>query len=98
MAREWVPTECVLCDWTLDWSGTPWAVYLPGEPLPVGWTGTMPATVHLSDTIDGPHVAGVALAAHWAEQHRTQLEALIGPGFELLPGIFARPDRMRPAP
>lgn len=82
--------ECVLCDWQMDWSAKPWAVYLPEDRLPVAWTGEQPAPVHLTDVISPPVVHTIALVAHWAEYHRSQLESLIGP-FETANGVGPRP-------
>lgn len=71
--------DCVLCDWVMDWEGTPWYVYRAGEQFPLTWRSdqTEPTTVLLTSLIVDT-VPGCALVYHWSQAHPEQLRALIG--------------------
>lgn len=79
-------TECVLCDWQMDWGGFPWHTYRAGEWLPLRWDPESPdwiREVFLSEAVTPESVAAVALVTHWAEEHRGQLEGILGGPVEI---------------
>lgn len=75
---------CVFGDWTFSWMDTPWYAYRQGSGIPLKWTpdGPRPSQVKLSDTV-GTDVDWMALAAHWAREHREMFEAILGGPVEL---------------
>jgi hypothetical protein len=85
-----VPPDCALCAWQFRWDDEPVAAYRPGEWLPLQWQGQGVREVLLGDSL-GKTAPSVALAAHWAREHRNLLEAMIGPveldGFPRHPSV-----------
>jgi hypothetical protein len=73
-------TECVLCDWVMDWTAPPWCVYQVGTQYPLTWKRNEiePSVIHLSDLI-ADTLPGIALVHHWSQAHPSQLRALVGP-------------------
>jgi hypothetical protein len=78
-------TECVLCDWTIDWQAPPLAAYLIGAAFPLRWYPDGPGPVWASEVVTPESTARVAVVAHWAEAHPEQLELALGEPFEVRP-------------
>jgi hypothetical protein len=84
---------CIFGDWKFSWTATPWFAYRAGGSVPLKWlpAWARPNEISLSD-LAGTDIEWMALAGHWAQEHRQVLEALLGEPVEIDGFPRARPS------
>lgn len=70
---------CIFGDWEFSLMAFPWCAFRAGSHVPLKWppTWAKPGEISLGDRV-GTDVEWMALAAHWAQEHRELLEAILG--------------------
>lgn len=70
--------ECVFGDWVFNVGAAPLCAFRAGGQFPLRWDGAKVREVILSEGL-WETTPWVALAAHWAQEHRMILEVMVGP-------------------
>lgn len=84
--------SCIFGDWEFSWLAEPWLAYRAGGYVPLKWLPTWdkPSEIRLADTV-GTDVEWMALAGHWAQEHKELLEGILGEHVEVDGFPRARP-------
>lgn len=70
--------DCLFGDWSFDPFAVPLCAFRQGGTVPLRWDGARIREVHGYELMT-ESVPWVALAAHWAVEHRVILEVMVGP-------------------